>query len=98
MPGVNFELVRQRIGMQDVLQQLQFEATFRRGDQWRGPCPVRGSGSPRSRSFSVNVRLGRGRDCHAAVIVRFGRGPPALAGCGIQQSHPIRHSSRWPLS
>ena len=42
--------------MQDV---LQFEATFRRGDQWRGPCPVHGSRSPGSRSFSVNVRLGR---------------------------------------
>ena len=61
MPGVDFQLLRQRITMQDVLQLLQFEATFRRGDQWRGPCPVHNSGSPRSRSFSVNVRLGRYR-------------------------------------
>ena len=59
MPGVDFRLLRERIAMQDVLQLLQFEPTFRRGDQWRGPCPVHGSRNPRSRSFSVNVRLGR---------------------------------------
>ena len=59
MPGVDFRWLRERIAMQDVLQLLQFEPTFRRGDQWRGPCPVHGSRNPRSRSFSVNVRLGR---------------------------------------
>ena len=61
MPGVDFPWLRQRITMPDVLQLLQFETTFRRGDQWRGPCPVHGSRSPGSRSFSVNVRLGRYR-------------------------------------
>ena len=59
MPGVDFRWLRERIAMQDVLQLLQFEATVRGGDQWRGPCPVHGSQNPRSRSFSVNVRLGR---------------------------------------
>ena len=59
MPGVNFQLVRERITMRDVLRQLQFEATVQRGDQWRGPCPVHGSRRPLSCSFSVNVRLGR---------------------------------------
>ena len=59
MPGVDFRLVRERIEMRDVLRLLQFEATDSRGDQWRGPCPVHGSRHPRSRSFSVNVRLGR---------------------------------------
>ena len=61
MPGVDFQLLRERITIQDVLQLLQFEATSRRGDQWRGRCPVHGSRRPRSRSFSVNVRLGRYR-------------------------------------
>ncbi len=61
MPGVNFRLLRERITMRDVLRQLQFEATVRRGDQWRGPCPVHGAHTPRSCSFSVNVRLGRYR-------------------------------------
>ena len=59
MPGVDFRWLRERIAMQDVLQLLQFEPTFRCGDQWRGPCPVHGSQNPQSRSFSVNVRLGR---------------------------------------
>jgi DNA primase len=45
MPGVNFQLVRERITMQAVLRQLPFEATVQRGDQCH--------------SFSVNVRLGR---------------------------------------
>jgi DNA primase len=59
MPGVDFRLLRERISMWEVLRQLQFEATVRRGDQLRGPCPVHGSRNRRSRSFSVNVRLGR---------------------------------------
>ena len=59
MPGSDFQQVRERIAMRAVLQLLHFEAVFRRGDRWRGPCPVHGSQSPRSRSFSVNVRLGR---------------------------------------
>jgi hypothetical protein len=59
MPGVDFRLARERIAMKDILRLLKFEATFRRGDQWRGPCPVHGLQNPRSCSFSVNVRLGR---------------------------------------
>ena len=59
MPGVDFRLLRERIMMREVLQLLQFQPMVRRGDQWRGPCPVHGSQNPRSRSFSVNVRLGR---------------------------------------
>ena len=59
MPGVNFQLLREQIAMRDVLGLLQFEPRVLRGDQWRGPCPVHGSRNPQSRSFSVNVRLGR---------------------------------------
>ena len=59
MPGVDFELLRERISMADVLRLLDFQPSSRRGDQLRGPCPVHGSSNPRSRSFSVNVRMGR---------------------------------------
>ena len=59
MPGVNFQLLREQIAMRDVLGLLQFEPRVQRGDQGRGPCPVHGSRNPQSRSFSVNVRLGR---------------------------------------
>lgn len=59
MPGVDFRVLRERIAMREVLRLLQFEPIARRGNQWRGPCPVHGSRNPQSRSFSVNLRLGR---------------------------------------
>jgi len=59
MPGVNFQLLREQIGMRNVLGLLRFEPRVQRGDQWRDACPVHGSRNPQSRSFSVNVRLGR---------------------------------------
>ena len=61
MPGVDFDAVRQQVGLGDVLRLLRFEPTSVCGDAWRGPCPVHGSTSPRSRSFSANLRLGRYR-------------------------------------
>jgi DNA primase len=61
MPGVDFQLLRGQIPTAEVLRQLRYEATVRRGDQGRGPCPVHGSHKRRSDSFSVNVRLGRYR-------------------------------------
>jgi DNA primase len=59
MPGINFDELRRRVSMADVLRLLKFQASSGRADQLRGPCPVHGSSNPRSRSFSVNVRLGR---------------------------------------
>ena len=57
MPGIDFRILRERITIQDVLALLGFKLVTRRGDQLRGPCPIHGSSSPRSRSFSVNLRL-----------------------------------------
>lgn len=59
MPGVHFGILRREITIQQVLDLLGFEATSRRGHQLRGPCPIHGSTSPRSRSFSVNLESGR---------------------------------------
>ena len=59
MPGVDFTQVRSKITMEDVLRQLDFESVARTGDQARGACPVHGSTSTQSRSFSVNLREGR---------------------------------------
>ena len=59
MPGVDFNVLRSEISMEDVLQQLRFQATDRAGDQLHGPCPVHGSTSPGSRTFSVNVAKGQ---------------------------------------
>jgi len=59
MPGVDFNVLREEISMEDVFNQLEFEPTTRTGTQLHGPCPVHGSTSPNSRSFSVNLEQGR---------------------------------------
>ena len=59
MPGVDFNVLREEISMEDVFNQLEFEPTTRTGTQLHGPCPVHGSTSPKSRSFSVNLEQGR---------------------------------------
>ena len=59
MPGVNFDALREEITMHQVLDLLGFEPSSVSGDQLRGPCPVHGSSSDRSRSFSVNLTKGR---------------------------------------
>ena len=58
MPGVHYSEVQLRVPMARVLELLGFVAHSVRGDQLRGPCPVHGSQSPQSRSFSVHL----GRD------------------------------------
>jgi len=55
MPGIDFTLLRQQISLTQVLDLIGFTATTRRGPQWRGPCPVHKSASPRSRSFAAQV-------------------------------------------
>ena len=59
MPGVDFNTLRNEISMEQVLHQLGFEAASRSGDQLRGPCPVHGSTSQGSKTFSVNLGTGR---------------------------------------
>jgi DNA primase len=56
MPGVRFHEVRDCVSMAQVLELLGFVAQVTYGDEVRGTCPVHGSNSPRSRSFSANVK------------------------------------------
>ena len=63
MAGVDFDTLRSEITMEQVLNKIGFKPSSRTGDQWHGPCPVHGSSSPQSRSFSVNVKSGR-YHCH----------------------------------
>jgi DNA primase len=101
MPGVNFQLLRERITMLDVLRLLQFEPTVRRGDQWRGPCPVHRSQNPRSRSFSVNVRLGRyqcfrcGSRGHAIELWSAVHGATVYAA-SVELCELLGIELRWP--
>ena len=59
MPGIDFDVLRNEIRIDQVLDLLEFQPNSRSGDQLRGPCPVHGSSSDRSRSFSVNLTTGR---------------------------------------
>ena len=58
MPGVSFRQVRAWVPMREVLELLGWQPRTRHGEQGRGPCPLHGSTSPRSRCFAVH--LGRG--------------------------------------
>ncbi len=53
--GVDFQAVQSQTSMRQVLELLDFDPVETRGDQLRGACPVHGSTSPRSRSFSANL-------------------------------------------
>ncbi len=59
MPGVDFDVLRSEITMDQVLNQLDFQPTGRTDQQLYGPCPIHGSSSTCSRQFSVNVASGR---------------------------------------
>src|SRR4029077_395789 len=54
-PALDFRAVRAAVSMAEVLDLLPFTPSRRVGSQLRGPCPVHGSASPRSRSFSANL-------------------------------------------
>jgi len=41
--------------MRDVLKLIGFVPSEAHGAQWRGPCPIHGLESPKSRIFSVHL-------------------------------------------
>lgn len=55
MPGVDFQAVRSRVSMQQVLDLLRFVPTATRGQQVYGDCPIHHCSNPRRRSFSANL-------------------------------------------
>jgi DNA primase len=55
MPGVRFQEVRSLVSMAQVLDLIGFVAGEQSGAEVRGSCPVHGSSSPKSRSFSANL-------------------------------------------
>jgi CHC2 zinc finger len=58
VPGVDFRAIRELISMADILELIGFEPNHdARNGGLRGPCPIHGSRSGRSRSFVVNVKL-----------------------------------------
>jgi DNA primase len=56
MPGVRFQEIRSLVSMAQVLDLLGFVAQESSRDEVRGLCPVHGSTSLKSRSFSANLK------------------------------------------
>ncbi len=55
MPRIDFQAVRAQVSLEAVLALLGFVATEAAGAQVRGACPIHGSQSRSSRSFSANL-------------------------------------------
>src|SRR5215470_7641814 len=55
MPLVDLRRARCEVRLAVVLELLGWRFSERAGEQVRGPCPVHGSSSPRSRSFSAHL-------------------------------------------
>jgi hypothetical protein len=54
-PSIDFTALRQTVPLIEVLHLLHFEPVHTSGQQQRGPCPLHGSRSSRSRCFSTNL-------------------------------------------
>ena len=55
MPGIDYTRLRQQLRLAQVLDLVGFTATTRHGPQVRGPCPVHGSRTTKSRSFAAHL-------------------------------------------
>jgi DNA primase len=64
MPGIDYHRLRQQITMRQILDLLGFRATWRRGPQHRGPCPIRGCRSHSRPPFSVHLT----RQCYQCFV------------------------------
>lgn len=56
MPGIDYAKLRAQIKIEQVLALVEFCGSESHGDETRGPCPIHGSTSQTSRSFSANLR------------------------------------------
>ena len=72
MPGIDFTALRRQLRLGQVLELLDFTPAARCGPQLRGPCPVHGSHTPRSRSFAAHLER------HCWYCFRCGAGGNAL--------------------
>jgi DNA primase len=72
MPGIDYAALRRQLRLGQVLELLDFVPTARSGAQVRGPCPVHGSRTRRSRSFAAHLER------HCWQCFRCGAGGNAL--------------------
>jgi CHC2 zinc finger len=55
MPGIDYRAARALLRLGDVLELIGYRPTAQLGQQLRGPCPLHGSRSPRSRVFAAHL-------------------------------------------
>jgi DNA primase len=55
MYGIDYAVLRRRLRLGPVLELVGFVPSSRCGPQVRGPCPIHGSSTPRSRSFAAHL-------------------------------------------
>ena len=87
MPGIDFAALRRELRLAQVLELLDFEPRTRRGAQVRGPCPVHGARSPRSRSFTAHLAR------HCWHCFRCGAGGNALDLWVAVTKLPVYHAA-----
>jgi DNA primase len=55
MPAIDDRRARAELRLADVLRLIGYQPRWRRGQQWRGPCPLHGPRSAASRSFAAHL-------------------------------------------
>ena len=55
---IDYRQARADVSLPEVLTLLGFVPRVRRGEQWRGPCPLHGSANAGSRTFAAHVGKG----------------------------------------
>jgi DNA primase len=58
MPSINYGALRRKVPIRRVLELVNFQPSSRRGDQWRGACPLpqHPATEKRDPTFSVNIQ------------------------------------------
>ena len=55
MPALDYRRARMQLRLALVLELIGYQPCWRQGQQWRGPCPLHGSGTTSSRAFAVHL-------------------------------------------
>src|SRR5262245_49935503 len=82
MPAIDYAAARRQLCLAEVLALIDYHPHARSGLSLRGACPLHGSRSRRSRSFTAEpfVRGAPGQECLSLFPLRRRRQCPGLVG------------------